>query len=112
MAKTELDVITRALREIGVTAHDETPSAGEGEIARETWRALFQELDDGERMAFDFTFDAVPERLFLPLARVLASRLAMTFSRPPMDEMGAMALLRRQVFPDDRGGDPVRATYF
>ncbi|SFI84304.1 hypothetical protein [Albimonas pacifica] len=110
MAKSELDVATRALRLIAVADVSEDPSAEDALVATETYAALLEELSEDHGMAFEWAASATPDRLWLNLAGLVAERIAPIFGRA-YDGRRDMARLRAQVFPDDRV-EPVQVEHF
>lgn len=74
--KTRSDIITRACRQIGITAHDEVPDGDTYGNASVLLDGLFAE------MGFDFTSEQVEEELFLSVAALLASELAPQYRLP------------------------------
>lgn len=108
MAKTRLDVITRALRGVAVVPHDETPDHG---IAAETGAvldALFAEIETAKNVSWDLT--AVPDEAFIPLANLLAAEVAPMFQTVPpftrpVSWMRLMAVIRPNDMEDARDID-------
>ena len=107
MTKTALDVGTRALRLAGRTPWGQAAEAEDYAIAYETYTALLEEFTDGRGMAFEWAEDAVPDKLFLPLAGVVAMRLPGS----AYDGRREWSDLYAYVFPDDRV-EPVQVDYF
>lgn len=105
MTKTTLDVATQALRVVGVTAVDETPDASDFAFAKATLQGIRDELVTGHGATISWTLDAddIPDALFLPLAELLATDLAIAYARPMnMPRSRALTRVRTILFPDDR----------
>lgn len=108
MAKTRLDVITRALRSVGVVAHDETPDSGIAAEAGSVLDALFAEIETAKAVAWDLT--TVPDEAFIPLANLLAAEIAPTFQvgtvfSRPVSWMRLMSVIRPNDMEDARDID-------
>ena len=103
--KTRLDVISRAMRRIGVRAEDETLTADQITSVGEVYDALIAEL--GTEVLLPFTGASVPDKAYLSLANLLAVEIAPDYGVPPMTTRGSaygrvLAVLR----PDDRAEVP------
>lgn len=99
--KTRLDVITRALRRIGVAAHDEVPTADQIDNAGAVYDSLVLEV--GQEIRAPFSGETIPDELFVPLANLLGVDLCPDYGVPPPTTRGnaflrVLAVLR----PDDR----------
>lgn len=99
--RTRLDIVTRALRRIGVAAHDETPTADQIDNAGAVYDSLLIEIDAETGTAIDG--DAVDEAVFVPLANLLAVEIAPDFGVPmPTTRGAALIRLLGVLRPDDR----------
>lgn len=101
--KTRLDVLTLALRRVGVVAHDEQMTADQEAVARSVYDATLAEIiaDLGDYM----DGDAVPEKVFVQLANLMSVDLAAYFGLPAPQSRGSAVLrLRAALMPDDRTG--------
>lgn len=105
MAKTRLEIITRAMREIGVVAADETPTADDESFVGDTYDALVQELAFSHGITIADT-NAVADKLFIPLSQTLGADVAAHYMVPPAyPRSRAIGRLREAYFTDDRS-DP------
>lgn len=101
---TRADVITRALRRLGVVAKDDAPDADDEALAGEVLDALFVEVQ--ETQAVTWALSAVPDEAFLPLANLLACDVAPDFSvAAPTPRAVALRRLLAVIRPDNRA-DP------
>ena len=64
--KTLNDVVTRALRRAGITAHDDAPTADQFQVATDILEGIIAET------AVPFTSATIPDISFLPLSNWLA----------------------------------------
>lgn len=101
MTKTAIDIVTLALRNIGVTAVDEEPQAEEYAYALPIYQAEFARLREDQGFDWAWTHDTVPDDLFVPMAMFAASTLT-AFGRPLPSQARAIGMLRSYSFPDDR----------
>jgi len=108
MPKTRSDVISAALRRIGVLAADEAAEADAEAYAGEALDALFAEVKQVHAMPFTWTLEETPDAAFLPMAYLLATEIAPHYERPSEPRSRAMGRLRAYAFPDDRD---LRADY-
>lgn len=105
---TELDVITQALRMLGVVAADEAATADQEAFCRVTLEALVAEFQEFHMVAW--TTDDVPAKSFQPLALLLAADVAPSYMVPaPASRGNAKLRLLATVNPDDREPDPDEA---
>lgn len=108
--KTRLDVINRAMRRIGVKAEDETLTADQIASVGEAYDALIAEL--GTELTLSFTGASVPEKVFLPLANLLAVEIGPDYGVPPLTTRGtAYGRVLAALRPDDRADIPA-SEYF
>ena len=103
--KARIDVINRAMRRIGVKAEDETLTDDQITSVGEVYDMLISEL--GTEVLLPFSGAAVPFKVFIPLANLLAVEIAPDYGVPPMTTRGSaygrvLAVLR----PDDRAEVP------
>ena len=103
--RERLDVINRAMRRIGVKAEDEALTADQIASVGEVYDALIVEL--GTEVVLSFSGATVPNKVFIPLANLLAVEIAPDYGVPPMTTRGSaygrvLAVLR----PDDRAEVP------
>lgn len=98
---TELDVITHALRLLGVVAADEPPSADQAAFCRSTLNAIVVEFQEFHPLPW--ALNGIPERSFLPLALLLAADVAPSYLvAAPISRGMAKLRLSATVNPDDR----------
>ena len=106
---TKLDVITAALRLLGVLASDEEPTADQYAMGDLYLASIFEEVE--AEAGLPFSVDAVPVNAFLALSRLLAVDLAAPFLvNPPTSRGMAMLRLLAVVRPDNR--EPAEAVFF
>ena len=108
MTKTSLDVSREALRMIGVLAVDEDASADEHARAKENLEAIYAELDETYGLAPDWTIETVPDRLWKPLAMMVAGEICTGYGKPDYVALRSAGLAR--VMRDEFGGQPHKAT--
>jgi hypothetical protein len=103
MPKTTLDVVTAAMRRIGVVAVDEAADPSTYAVATETFEALYAELpDEGFTTLTDA--NAVPDKAFNAIVQMSAKDIAPLFgvAAPQNDWREGLRRLRRMYMPDDR----------
>lgn len=111
--KTKNDIIRRALRVLGVVAHDEVPTADMVANAGDVIEGLISEMS-GKSPLVPFSLDRVPDAAFLPLADLLAAHIAGDYEvAPPVSRASAWLRVRSVFVTDDRpeAGCDVRADY-
>lgn len=103
--RTREDIITTALRRIGVTAHDDDPTADQALIAGEALDSIYDEVN--AEAAISWTLAAgVPEISANSLINLLGVEVAQTFSLPQSQSRGrAFGRLLATIRPDDRPAD-------
>lgn len=99
---TRADVITLALRQIGVVAADETPSAPDADYAGDVLDGLFAELKAVHGFTWSWTLEATPQTHALPLALALGAEIGNTYGVATTSKASAIGRLRALSFPDDR----------
>lgn len=100
--KTKNDIIKRALRVIGVVAHDEVPTADMVENASVVLVGLVSEMSAKSPLV-PFSLDRVPDSAFLPLADLLASHIAVEYAvEAPVSRASAWLRVRSVFVSDDR----------
>lgn len=98
---TRLDVVTRALRRIGVAAEDEAPTADQIANAGAVLDSLFAELQ-GEA-TITWTLETTPAVSFVPLANLLAVEMAPEYGQPaPEGRPRAWRRLMATIRSDER----------
>ncbi len=108
--RTRTEVVTKALRLIGYTAVDETPDADAAADATDTFDGLTVQLQ--EHVPGDGFWVNIPERVYLPMAHLVAAVIAPTYQnlQAPMSREMAMAQVMAQLRPDDR--EETEAVYY
>lgn len=101
MTKTANEVADRALELLGLKPIGQEADAADASIATETYTALLSELSDIEGMAFEWSAAETPEWAFMPLAGMIASRIAPIYQKQ-FDGIGPRKRLYALVFQDDR----------
>lgn len=102
---TNHDVITRALRRIGVTAKDETPGADDFTQCADILSGVYAEI--ASMGVVLWPDNDIPATVYLPLATLLATEVAQDYAvAPPMSRAGAMQRLLAVIQSDDRTGGP------
>lgn len=109
-----IDVITAALRRLGVVAVDEPVQAADAAYARDVLDGLFAEIAETQGLGIDFDLDTVPRAYVEPLGVLLAVDIAPAYTKaPPTTRSGALVRIRAiswpLVAPEDEqteGDDP------
>ena len=101
MAKTKIDIVNLALRLIGVVAVDEAAQADDMKVWGDVLDAEFARVQVSEGFTWTFTTDTVPDALYEPFSRYLASFMT-SYSRPLPSRRAAMAAIREHQLLDDR----------
>jgi hypothetical protein len=105
---TRLDVITLALRRLGVVAKDETPDADDEATVGAVLDSLFAEVQAA--YVTTWTSATVPDAAFRPMANYLAVEIAQDYGYPPPERRKTawarlMAQVRPNTIPDPRDLD-------
>lgn len=95
------DVITQALRRIGVLSADESPSASQWDHAEATLDAVFAEFSSVQG-SISWALDATPNAALIPLADILAAEIAPHFDVAGPNRSRAVLRLRAALMPDNR----------
>ena len=106
--KTNRDVIEQALRRLGVVADDEAMTAGQRAYAEATLNALTLEI--AEEAPVEWFPDLIPDKVFIPLANVLAAEIGPTYMVQTEPRSRALMRLMAVIRPDDR--EPESAVYY
>ena len=104
MTKSRTDVLERAFRRLHILSIDEDLTTEMSADAFEMLDALYEELQaEPHAMGFTWTLDEIPDAVYMPLAFLLAVRLAPQYMVPePEPESRAFARVRGFAFTDDR----------
>lgn len=105
---TRLDVITAALRRLGVVAKDESPDADDEATVGAVLDSLFAEVQAA--YATTWTLATVPDAAFRPMVNYLAVEIAQDYGYPPPERrktawVRLMAQVRPNTIPDPRDLD-------
>lgn len=102
---TNLDVITRALRRLGVVAKDDAPGADDLAQGTDILAGIYAEIAAMGLLLWPD--DDVPATVYMPLTTLLACEMAQDYSvAPPMSRAGAMLRLLAVINSDDRTNGP------
>ena len=102
MAKTKREVVSLALRQLGVLAADEQASADQFNYAGDVLDAVFAEENAVQGWGFVWTMNAVPDGAALGLAQLLAAEIAPHYMVGSPPRSRGIARLRAFAFPDNR----------
>lgn len=102
MPKTRAEVITSALRRIGVVAEDEAASTAMETNTGEVLDTLLAEVEAAKALTWDLT--AVPDEAFIALSNLLAADAAPLYppAQAPYSRGVAWMRLMGVIRPDDR----------
>lgn len=98
--KTRFDVIEQAFRRLGMKAEDQALSGDEKAFGGATFDALIEEI--GEHSYLTWDNDAIPERVFIPLANLLAVEMAQAYQIPVEPRTIPYRRLKAVLRMDDR----------
>jgi len=105
MAKTRAEIISQTLRDLGVLASDENPTADDEAFVGGVYDAVVPELSYSHGVVISDS-DAVDDKLFVPLGQVVAADCAGHFTvAPPVPRHRALGRLKAAYTSDDRA-DP------
>lgn len=107
---TRLDVITKALRDIGVLAIDEAPEANDEASVGDVFDAIYAELSN-EAITFSSSF--IPADLFIGLSQMVAADAAPMYGRQaPVSRARAKLRMNAVMNPDNRASRSDEAEYY
>lgn len=115
MAKTKREVVTEALRHIGVVSGSEEPTAADYDAAAGHYDSIFDKLGEVHEVALSFTSNAVDDWAFLPLARMVAGSVCVQFSKPQFVAeygIGLRDIIAKSGNDTRVEGVPVKVEYF
>ena len=98
--KTRFDVIEQAFRRLGMKAEDQALSGDEEAFGGATYDALMEEI--GEHSYVTWDNDAIPERVFIPLANLLAVEMGQAYQIPVEPRAIPYRRLKSVMRVDDR----------
>lgn len=101
MPKTSLDIITQALRLIGVVDVGEVPPADYHAHAKPLLESEFANVKEIQGFAWAWTIETVPDELFAAFAEMLASLIAPTYGVGGPSYARAVFKMRAYSFPND-----------
>ena len=107
--KTRLDVIEQAYRRLGIKAADEALTADMEAYAGAALDALYDELSEFAQM--DWWPEEIPEKVFIPLANLLASEIGPAYMVAVEPRGRPFARLMAVLRPDDREETPDAVYY-
>ncbi|MDA7949673.1 MAG: hypothetical protein MPJ78_19630 [Hyphomicrobiaceae bacterium] len=114
MAKTKQKLAEEVLLELGrADAANPAESAEDIDLVKRRYEGVLGELEDSDLVFWDE--DAIPERVFAPLAKLIASECAQAFGTvyDGRDANGKTPLQRLQaIAARDNAPWPVKAEYF
>ena len=105
--KTNLDVIEQAFRRLGIRAEDEALSADQRAYAETTLETLTAEV--AEEAPVEWVSDSIPDKVFIPLANLLAAEIGPSYSVPAEPRGRALIRLMAVIRPDDRDQEVIDA---
>ena len=105
--KTNLDVIEQAFRRLGIKAEDESLSADQRAYGETTLDALAIEI--AEEAPVSWFPDNIPNKVFIPLANLLAAEIGPGYSVPAEPRSRAMIRLLAVIRPDDRDPEVIHS---
>ena len=91
MTKTALETTTEALRLIGVAAVSEAAEAEDHARAEAHLAAIYEELDETDGLALEWTTAAVPDSIWPHLAEMVAARICTAYGKPQFKALGRPA---------------------
>lgn len=97
MARTTIEVITRATRIARIVGHDETPDGDIYADALLVLEGLLAEIGD-----YAFDINVVPDECYIPLSGWLAAELAPNYGLPAEGRRSARRRFLASIKPDDR----------
>jgi hypothetical protein len=98
--RTSLEVIEQAFRRLGIKAEDEALTADQRAYAEATLEALANEIqEEAPNVWFP---DRIPDRVFIPLANLVAAEIGPSYSVPSEPRSVAFIRLMAVTRPDDR----------
>lgn len=115
MTKTKREIVSNALRMLGVWPLHGDEDAEEYELAAGYYDSLFAALDDVHEVGVSFTSNAVPDWAYLPLSQMTAGAVAQVFGMADQSGYFRVGLrdMRRYAANENRvDGRPVKTVYF
>lgn len=109
MSKTENDLALAVLRELRLIRRSGgAPNAADADFVKQKYEGVLEELRDRGKVFWDL--DAIPDRVFPSLTRVVAAECAPAFGTEYSAENAYQRLV---ILASDEGtGQPIRASYF
>ena len=101
MAKTRLDIIQRAARNLGLVSDSEALPASMDEFIGDTLDAMFAEFQASQGMSIGWALDETPDGAFLPLSRCVSAEVANHYGIPFEPWSKAVARFRAFAVPLD-----------
>jgi hypothetical protein len=110
MPKTTNDLISRVLTVLRVAAAGQPIAAEDADVVRAVLPGVVAGLA-ARGVACIASLEAIDDAVFLPLADIVAARVAADYGAEPMDPLPAEQQLRAQR-PNDDAGEPIEALYY
>jgi len=115
MAKTNRNVIERALKMLGVTPMHQSPEGEDYEVAKAHLDHVLEALDTEHRVGTNIVSDNVPDWALIPLAKMVAGSSALEFQRPQYEILynrGLRSIRAHAAMENRVDGRSVRVDYF
>jgi hypothetical protein len=115
MAKTNRNVIERALKMIGVTPMHQSPEGEDYETAKAHLDHVLEALDTEHQIGVDIVSDNIPDWALIPLAKMVGGSSCLEFQRPQYEILYNRGLrsIRSHANRETRvDGRPVKVDYF
>jgi hypothetical protein len=115
MAKTNRNVIERALKMLGVTPMHQSPEGEDYEVAKAHLDHVLHALDTEHRVGLDIVSDNIPDWALIPLAKMVAGSSSLEFQRPQFEVLYNRGLrsIRAYAAMENRvDGAPISVTYY
>lgn len=115
MAKTNRNVIDRALKMIGVTPMHQAAEGEDYAIAKEHLDHVLAALDTEHQIGVDIVSDNIPDWAYIPLAKMVAGSSCLEFQKPQYEILYTRGLRSIRAYAANESrvdGRPVRVDYF
>jgi hypothetical protein len=115
MAKTNRNVIERALKMIGVTPMHQSPEGEDYEVAKAHLDHVLDALDTEHRVGVNIVSDNIPDWALIPLAKMVGGSSCLEFQRPQYEILYNRGLrsIRAYAAQENRvDGAPIKVDYF
>lgn len=115
MARTNNEVIEKALNLIGVCGIGDTPEGSDYATTLVHLEDVLEAIDTRHRVGVDIPSDAIPEWAFLPIAKMVAGSVSLEYELAQFNPLYRAGLrnLRAHAANESRvNGRPVRVDYY